>query len=102
MLYCCARCSRTFDAELAEENEFRCLSKKCGSALVPLLIFIDAPDEANRDAFGRIPENLPNGVYVIATTRPVGAAGDAGAAGKPPLVRPRREDYRIKETSEER
>lgn len=42
----------------------------------PQLILIDALDEsdktaASRTAFDRIPENLPAGVYVIATTRPV-------------------------------
>ncbi len=42
----------------------------------PQLIFIDALDESEatangRTAFQRIPENLPTGVYVIATTRPV-------------------------------
>jgi len=42
----------------------------------PQLIFIDALDEsdttaADRTAFDRIPENLPAGVYVIATTWPV-------------------------------
>ena len=42
----------------------------------PQLIFIDALDESNptasgRPAFQRIPEDLPAGVYIIATTRPV-------------------------------
>ena len=37
----------------------------------PQLIFLDALDEADADAFRRIPENLPAGVYVVATTRPV-------------------------------
>jgi WD40 repeat protein len=37
----------------------------------PQLVFIDALDEAGGGAFQRIPENLPAGVYVIATTRPV-------------------------------
>jgi WD40 repeat protein len=42
----------------------------------PQLIFIDALDESEptangRTAFQRIPENLPAGVYIIATTRPV-------------------------------
>ena len=41
------------------------------SPVCPQLIFIDALDEANRDAFRRLPEGLPAGVYVIATTRPV-------------------------------
>ena len=40
------------------------------------MIFIDALDESEptatgRTAFQRIPENLPAGVYIIATTRPV-------------------------------
>jgi hypothetical protein len=55
------------------------LSKQIAARLLPnrpQLIFIDALDEANpsaggRTAFQRIPENLPAGVYVIATTRPV-------------------------------
>jgi len=37
----------------------------------PQLILIDALDESDATAFDRIPENLPDGVYVIATTRPV-------------------------------
>ena len=42
----------------------------------PQLIFIDGLDEAEptpsgQTAYQRIPENLPAGVYVIATTRPV-------------------------------
>ena len=42
----------------------------------PQLIFIDALDESEptatgRTAFQRIPEDLPAGVYIIATTRPV-------------------------------
>jgi WD40 repeat protein len=37
----------------------------------PQLIFIDALDEATGNAFRRIPEGLPAGVYVIAATRPV-------------------------------
>lgn len=37
----------------------------------PQLLFIDALDEATGNAFQRIPENLPEGVYIIATTRPV-------------------------------
>jgi len=37
----------------------------------PQLVFIDALDEATDNAFQRIPENLPAGVYIIATTRPV-------------------------------
>ncbi len=42
----------------------------------PQLIFVDALDEAQSrstrpSAFQRIPENLPRGTYVIATTRPV-------------------------------
>ena len=37
----------------------------------PQLLFIDALDEAAGNAFRRIPENLPAGVYIIATTRPV-------------------------------
>jgi hypothetical protein len=37
----------------------------------PQLIFIDALDEAAGNPFQRIPENLPAGVYIIATTRPV-------------------------------
>ena len=42
----------------------------------PQLIFIDALDEAEptpsgQTAYQRIPENLPAGVYVIATARPV-------------------------------
>ena len=42
----------------------------------PQLMFIDALDEsdttdARRTAFDRIPENLPAGMYVIATTRPI-------------------------------
>ena len=41
----------------------------------PQLIFIDALDEAEAtssgaNAYQRIPENLPAGVYVIATARP--------------------------------
>lgn len=37
----------------------------------PQLIFIDALDEASGNAFQRIPENLPAGVYIIATSRQV-------------------------------
>jgi hypothetical protein len=42
----------------------------------PQLVFIDALDEAEstasgRTAYQRIPENLPAGVYIIATARPV-------------------------------
>jgi hypothetical protein len=37
----------------------------------PQLIFLDALDEADRNAFLRIPESLPAGVYIIASTRPV-------------------------------
>jgi hypothetical protein len=37
----------------------------------PQLVFIDALDEATDNAFRRIPEDLPAGVYVIASTRPV-------------------------------
>ena len=37
----------------------------------PQILFIDALDEAAGNAFRRIPEDLPAGVYVIATTRPV-------------------------------
>jgi DNA-directed RNA polymerase specialized sigma24 family protein len=37
----------------------------------PQVIFIDALDEASGNAFQRIPESLPAGVYIIATTRPV-------------------------------
>jgi WD40 repeat protein len=37
----------------------------------PQFLFIDALDEAVGNAFRRIPENLPAGVYIIATTRPV-------------------------------
>ncbi len=37
----------------------------------PQLLFLDALDEADGNAFRRVPENLPAGVYVIATTRPV-------------------------------
>jgi WD40 repeat protein len=37
----------------------------------PQLLFIDALDEAAGNAFQRIPEGLPPGVYIIATTRPV-------------------------------
>jgi WD40 repeat protein len=37
----------------------------------PQLLFVDALDEADASGFQRIPENLPAGVYVIATTRPV-------------------------------
>src|SRR5262249_50688904 len=37
----------------------------------PQLIFIDALDEADRNAFLRIPENLPPGVYIITSTRPM-------------------------------
>ena len=42
----------------------------------PQLIFVDALDEAEltpagRSAFQRLPENLPAGVYIIASTRPV-------------------------------
>ena len=36
----------------------------------PQLIFLDALDEAEGNAFQRIPENLPAGVYVVATSRP--------------------------------
>jgi WD40 repeat protein len=38
----------------------------------PQLIFLDALDEADGPAGARIPENLPAGVYVIASTRPGG------------------------------
>jgi hypothetical protein len=37
----------------------------------PQLLFIDALDEGSGNAFQRLPENLPAGVYIIATTRPV-------------------------------
>jgi hypothetical protein len=37
----------------------------------PQLLFIDALDEASANAFQRIPEEVPAGVYVIATSRPV-------------------------------
>jgi WD40 repeat protein len=37
----------------------------------PQILFIDALDEADGNAFQRIPENLPKGVFVIATSRPV-------------------------------
>jgi len=37
----------------------------------PQLLFIDALDEAAGNAFQRIPENLPAGVHIIATTHPV-------------------------------
>jgi len=55
------------------------LDNKIASRLTPgraQLIFIDALDESEptasgRTAFQRIPENLPTGIYVIATTRPV-------------------------------
>jgi hypothetical protein len=50
------------------------LSTKISPGLLPgctQLIFIDALDEAEGNAFERIPENLPVGIYVIATTRQV-------------------------------
>jgi WD40 repeat protein len=37
----------------------------------PQLLFVDALDEADGNAFQALPENLPEGVYVIASTRPV-------------------------------
>jgi hypothetical protein len=37
----------------------------------PQLLFVDALDEADAGGFRRIPEDLPAGVYVVATTRPV-------------------------------
>jgi WD40 repeat protein len=37
----------------------------------PQLLLIDALDEASGNAFQRLPENLPAGVFVLATTRPV-------------------------------
>lgn len=50
------------------------LSKEISPRLLPgrpQLIFIDALDESSGNAFMAIPDNLPSGVYVIATTRPV-------------------------------
>jgi WD40 repeat protein len=50
------------------------LGKEIGPRLSPSrpqLIFIDALDEADGDAFRRIPEHLPPGVYVVVSTRPV-------------------------------
>ncbi len=37
----------------------------------PQIVFIDALDEATGNAFRRIPEELPAGVFLIVTTRPV-------------------------------
>jgi WD40 repeat protein len=55
------------------------ISQQIGARLSPSrpqLLFIDALDEADRppgsrNAFERIPDNLPAGVYVIVSTRPV-------------------------------
>jgi WD40 repeat protein len=69
--------------QTSPEEVFNKLTNLLGQSIAPRLspsrpqlIFIDALDEAesaggHRSAFDRLPENLPAGVYLIASTRPV-------------------------------